>query len=188
MKFLDKLALTIFSLIMIAISVINCLLVFGWLELVAANNFVANVLDNPTYCNISLVISALFILLGLKCLFFSSGDNDKVKSNGGIMLENESGKLVVSKETLINIINTVANGFESTENVTSRIYLDKDNNLKIFVELFVHSNVVIKDLTINLQKRIKETIKKTVDMEVKEIDVKIKNISAENNKNKEKLK
>lgn len=188
MKILDRFTLTIFSIIMIAISVVNCLLVFGWLNIGAANSFVADILHNPTYCNISLVISVVFILLGLKSIFFSSvKDGEKVRANGGIMLENDTGKLVVSRETIINIVNTIANGFESTEHVNSRVYFDKENNLKVIVELFVHPNAIIKDLSVNLQKRIKETIKKTMDIEVKEIDIRIRNISSEN-KSKEKLK
>ena len=40
----------------------------------------------------------------------------------------------------------------------------------------VSKNVIIKDLTVNMQNKIKEAIKKTSDLEVKEVNVKIKNI------------
>lgn len=180
MKFLEKLSLTIFSIIMLVVSVINCLLVFGWLRLGTVNSFMTDILNNSTYSNIILAVSVVFILLSIKCIFFSSSDKDGIKGGNGILLENDNGKLMVSRETLVNIVNGVAKGFESTENVVTIVSLDKENNLRIYVELYVHSNAVIKDLSANLQNRIKEAIKKTVDLDVKEVNIKIKNIANDN--------
>lgn len=183
MKFLERVSLTIFSIIMIVLSVINCLLIFGWLKLTTVNSAVLDILNNQTYSNILLAISVIFILLAIKSIFFSSNEKNGVSSGNGILLENDSGKLVVSRETLVNIVNGVAKGFESTENVQTRVSLDKDSNLRVYVELFVHSNAVIKDLSVNLQKRVKEAIKKTVDLDVKEVNIKIRNIASENKPN-----
>lgn len=179
MKFLEKISLVIFSIVMIVISVVNCLLVFGWLYLGTINTFANRILNNSTYSNILLGISVVFILLAIKCIFFGSSSKDSVKSGNGVLLENDNGKLVVSRETLVNIVNSVAKGFESTENVTTRVVLDKESNLRVFVELFVRPNAVIKDLSVNLQNRIKEAIKKTADLEVKEVNIKIRNIASE---------
>ena len=157
MKFLEKISLVIFSIVMIVISIINCLLVFGWLRLGTVNTFANQILNNSTY----------------------SSSKDSVKSGNGVLLENDNGKLIVSKETLVNIVNGVAKGFESTENVTTRVVLDKESNLRVYVELFVRPNAVIKDLSVNLQNRIKEAIKKTADLDVKEVNIKIRNIASE---------
>lgn len=183
MKFLDRLALTVFSIIMLAISVINCLLIFGWLKLGVVNNVMSSVLNNQTYSNITLGVSVVFILLAIKGIFFTSGGKEGTSAGNGILLENDNGKLVISRETIVNIVNGIAQGFESTENVQTRAYLDKDSNLRIFVDLYVHSNAIIKDLSANLQKRIKEAIKKTVDLDVKEVNIKIKNIANDNKPN-----
>lgn len=180
MKFLEKISLIIFSIIMLVISVINCLLVFGWLRLGTVNSFITDIINDSTYSNIILGVSVIFILLAIKCIFFSSSEKESIKSGNGILLENDNGKLMVSRETLVNIVNGVAKGFESTENVVTKVSLDKENNLKIYVELYVHSNAVIKDLSANIQNRIKEAIKKTVDLDVKEVNIKIKNIATEN--------
>ena len=177
MKFIEKLSLTIFSIIMLALSVINCLLVFGWLRLSTMNMAIEKVIDSTTYSNILLAVSVVFILLALKCIFFASNEKDGIKGGNGIILENDNGKLVVTKETLINIVNSVAKGFESTENVQTKIFMDKDNSFKIYVDIYVHSNAIIKDLSANLQTKIKEAIKKTVDIDVKEVNIRIKNIA-----------
>ena len=54
--------------------------------------------------------------------------------------------------------------------------MDKESNLRVFVNLTVKENAVIKELSTNLQNKIKETIKQSSDLEVKEVNIKVKNI------------
>ena len=60
--------------------------------------------------------------------------------------------------------------------MTTKIELDNENNVKVFVNLTVKENAVIKELSTNLQNRIKETIKRSSDLEVKEVNIKVRNI------------
>ena len=92
------------------------------------------------------------------------------------MLENSNGKLLITRETIENLVNGVVKGFDSAEDVTTKIELDKENNLNVFVNLTVKENAVIKELSTNLQNKIKDTIKKASDLEVKEVNIKVKNI------------
>ena len=55
--------------------------------------------------------------------------------------------------------------------------LDKENNLRVYVTLYVHPNIVIKDLTASIQNRVKEAIKKTSDLETKAVNVRVRNIT-----------
>ena len=96
------------------------------------------------------------------------------------MLENDEGKLLISKETLESFIASVAKGFNGAENVRSKVYVDKENNLSVYITLFVHQDAVIKDLSLNLQSKIKEAIKKTSDLDVKEVNIRVVNITPEN--------
>ena len=96
----------------------------------------------------------------------------------GILLENDNGKLLISKDTLENIASSVVKEFENAENITSRIELDKENNVKVFVTLTVRSNTVIKDLSNSLQFQIKEAIKTSLDLDVKEVNIRVKNIAS----------
>ena len=93
-------------------------------------------------------------------------------------MENEGGKLLISKDTIENLVNSVAKGFESTQNVKTNVLLDKENKLNVLVTLYVLPNAVIKELSSNLQARIREVIKKTTDLDVAEVDIKVKNITA----------
>lgn len=47
------------------------------------------------------------------------------------------------------------------------------------MNLNVKENAIIKELSTNLQTKIKETIKNTSDLEVKEVNIKVKNIEPE---------
>ena len=94
----------------------------------------------------------------------------------GILLENESGKLLITRDTIENLVNGVAKGFENTQSVTTKVILDKQNTLKVFVSLVVLQNTVINELSVNLQNRIKEVVKNATGLEVRAIDVKIKNV------------
>ena len=70
----------------------------------------------------------------------------------------------------------MAKGFEGAENITTRVELDKENHVIVFVNLSVKENAIIKELSTNLQTKIKTTIKKTSDLEVKEVNIKVKDI------------
>lgn len=176
MKFIEKIVLNIYSIIMLVISILACLLVFGWVDYSIIGDIIKNVLSNPVCSNILLGISLVFILLSLVCIFFdSSSKKDEIKQ--GVLLQNDNGKLMISKDTLENLVNTVAKDFESAEEISTSVELDKENNVTVFVNLIVSSNAVIKELTTNLQQKIKETIKKASDLEVKEVNVKVKNIA-----------
>lgn len=179
MRIIEKIALIIFSYIILILSIIMCLSIFGWLDTGLLENFIVNIKQNPTLSTISLVISVIMILLAIKCIFFDSTGKEIAKQREGILLENTDGKLLISKETIENLIASVAKGFDGAENVNSKVYVDKENNLSVYVTLFVHPDAVIKDLSSNLQNKIKEAVKKSSDLEVKEVNIKVRNITQE---------
>lgn len=176
MKILEKITLIIFSTIMLILSIILCLLIFGWLDYGTISNLCHKALLNETPSKIILTISIIFILLSIKCIFFSSTEKEE-KSKQGVLLANENGKLMISQETIENLVNSVAKDFESAEGVTTRVALDKENSLIVYVNLTVSPNAIIKELSTNLQTKIKETVKKATDLEVKEVNIKVKNIA-----------
>lgn len=178
MKVLDKISLIIFSNLILIISIILCLLIFGWLSVDTAYDITKLVLNDPVTTNVVLAISIICIMLAIKCIFFSSDKNDINGIKDGILLQNSDGQLVISKSTLEELVNNVVKGFDSAQNVTSKIILDEEKNLKVYVTLSVKENAVIKELSNNLQTKIKSVIKKTSDLEVKEVNISIKELQA----------
>ena len=177
MKILEKITLIIYSYVMLILSILACLLVFGWLEPELVGGIVNNILTGDVSGKIVLGVSVVFILLSIKCIFFDATSKEQIKERQGVLLENESGKLMISKETIENLVNSVAKGFESTEDVTTRVELDKDNNVKVYANLVVSSEAVIKDLSAKLQTSIKDKIKKATDLEVNEVNITVKKVA-----------
>ena len=177
MKILEKITLIIYSFVMLIVAILACLLVFRWLDPELVGRIVNNILVGDVSGKIVLGVSVVFILLSIKCIFFGSTSKEQTNERQGVLLENESGKLMISKETIENLVNSVAKGFESTEDVTTRVELDKDNNVKVYANLVVSSEAVIKDLSAKLQTSIKDKIKKATDLEVNEVNITVKKVA-----------
>ena len=175
MKFLERVSLTIFSIIILALSLIMSLLVFGWIKVATITYGLQLALSIPTAVNIILVLSVILILLAIKCIFFSSRDNeDKAE---GILLENENGKLLISINTIENLVKGVVSGFSNVKSSNCKVHLDRQvNNVKVELNLTVGSDTIIKELSLNIQDKIKEVVKQTTELEIKEINIRIKDI------------
>lgn len=177
MKILEKITLIIYSNIMLILSIVLCLLIFGWLDMALVGDFCYKMIVGDTSSKVLLGLGVAFILLSIKCIFFDSTSKEQIKERQGVLLENESGKLMISKETIENLVNSVALNFQSAEQVSTRVELDRENNVKVFVNLTVTEDAVIKDLSANLQTRIKEKVKTATDLEVKEVNITVKKVA-----------
>lgn len=180
MKILEQIALTIFSVIILILCLALCLVLFNWIEISDIYMVIKYLKSTQTLTNISLVVSIVLMLLAVKSVFFPSYAKEKEQKSEGILLENETGKLLISIETIENLVKGVVAGFPSVKSVNCKVKLDKAvNNVIIDLNLIVASETVIKELSANLQNKIKEVIKTTTEIEVKAINVKIKNIEAQ---------
>ena len=174
MKFIEKVTLIIYSNIILILSVIACLLVFGWIDIDVVQNLVKDLILYGTSSKIILGVSIVFILLSLRCIFFDPTSKQELKDKQVILLANDNGKLMISKETIEDLVQAVTKQYKMAKEVTSRVELDKENNVNIFVNLVVGSDTVIKDLSADLQDKIKTKVKETTDLEVKEVNITVK--------------
>ena len=178
MKTIERIALILFSALMLIISVILCLTIFGWIDAEFIGDVIKASVESNVASNILLVLSIIFILLAIRCIFFDSSAKEKEEYKNGILLENVNGKLLITRETIENLVNAVVKGFDSAEDVTTRIELDKENNLTVFVNLSVKENAVIKELSANVQTKIKEKLKRATGLEVKEVNITVRKVAA----------
>lgn len=180
MKVLEQIALTVFSVIILILCLALCLILFNWIEVSNIYAVIQYLKSTQTLTNISLIVSVVLMLLAVKSIFFPSYAKEKEQKSEGILLENETGKLLISIETIENLVKGVVGGFPNVKNVNCKVKLDKSvNNVVIDLNLVVASETVIKELSANLQNKIKEVIKTTTEIEVKSIDIKIKNIEVQ---------
>lgn len=184
MKFLERFALTIFSIIILILSVAVLGIMFNLVDATILTKPIYFVMENIYAFRATLVAIAIFVLLAIKGIFFKS----KIENLGkdGIVLENASGKLVISRESLENLVASVAKEIPGAEAVSSRTILDKDRNLKVYVSTTVARDMMLKEVSTTLQDKIKESMKETADLDVKEVNIRIKNISSKRVKSKAK--
>ena len=79
MNFIEKLTLIIYSNIILILSIIACLLIFGWLDINVVQNLVKNLLLYGTSSRIILGVSIVFILLSIRCIFFDPTSKQEMK-------------------------------------------------------------------------------------------------------------
>lgn len=184
MKFLERFALTIFSIIILILSVAVLGIMFNLVEATILTKPIYFVMENIYAFRATLVVIAILVLLAIKGIFFKSKRENLGKD--GIVLENASGKLVISRESLENLVASVAKEIPGAEAVSSRTILDKDRNLKVYVTTTVARDMMLKEVSTTLQDKIKEAMKETADLDVKEVNIRIKNISSKRVKSKAK--
>ncbi len=178
MKFFDKLALKIFSVIMFVVAILVILVITNVMSIDMITNNVAIAFDKygDTAFQVTIAIVIILMLLSIKGLFFTSKQEDTSKE--GIILENTSGKLVISKESLESLISSVVKEIPGAEIISSKTFLDKHKNLIVYVTTVVSKDVMLKDISNELQQKVKDAMKKTADLDVKEVNIKIKNITS----------
>lgn len=186
MKIIDKIFYWILSAFTFIISIIT---IFGILNIFGLGEKIflipSNLFKNMSF-NLNLTFLILFIMLfliSIKGLFFQNKSNKETKE--GILLENNNGKLSISKETIQNIIKDVAKDVEGIDVNKSDSWIGKTGNLAIRIDLNVYKDINIKEMTKELQEKVKRVIKNMTDIEAKEINVNVKNIINKKIKTKE---
>lgn len=175
MKILEKISLILFSLIISVISIVLILVMFDIVSVSFISSTILLLTNNNLSFKITLGISIVALLLAVKCIFFRAEPEDDGRN--GVTLENNAGKLVISKESLENLIANVVKEVQGIEAISSRTILDKDNNVVVYVTTLVSKDMMIKDVSAQIQEKIKQALKRTADLEVKQVNIKVKNIT-----------
>lgn len=179
MKLIDKVIYFIFSTIVLSIVVI---VFMGLLNIGGVNHIfsfigsIPNMSFTQEQMTYIIIVGILLIIMAIKGILFQS----KLEENkDAIILENSSGKLIISRRTLENLVKDISNSVKGVENSSARINVEKDTDLIISIDIVVKEGS-IKDITKKLQEDVKIAIKKASDLNVSEVNVNIKNIKKMN--------
>lgn len=187
MKFLDKLGLALFSILILILAILVCLITFGWVDISIITIVLASAISGQNGMYITLGISIVIALLAIKCLFFPSWDKRGSLSDNseGILLQNESGKLLITKATINNLVVAVIEEFKDIDDAESEVEIDNNNEVYINLSVNVKKGTIIKDISSKLQNDIKSSIKKATDLEIKAINIKVNDTTKEEVHSKE---
>lgn len=180
MTLFQKIVSVTLASVVLLVSGILMLTLGGILEPTFGSEVMANITQEAFLSKILFVVAVILFILSIKEIAFGK----KVEAEGreGIILENESGKLIISKESLENLIAGVGKEVDGADSITSRTFIDLDKNVIVNANVVVSREVVIKEISTELQKRIKVALKQTADLDVKYVNIKIKNISNKKSK------
>ena len=122
MKFLERFALVVYSYIVLLLAVVVSLLIFNWLDLDTLTEMTETLITGDISSKVLLGVNALLILLSLKCIFFDESSKEKMREAQGILLKNENGELMITKDTLDNMVKKAVVGFEEVKDCKAKIY------------------------------------------------------------------
>lgn len=190
MTLFEKIISVTFSVIVLIVSVGFILTLGGVLDPDLGSDLMQDIIKGEFFSKILFLISIALMILALREIAF--GKKLETEGRDGIVLENETGKLIISKESLENLIAGEAKEIPGTESISSKTFLDPEKNLIVDVNVVVSKDLAIKEYSTELQKGIKSVLKRTADLNTKNINIRIKNISnkkskkSDANENKEK--
>ena len=75
------------------------------------------------------------------------------------------------------MVKSVVYEFSNIKECIPKISVNEQNEIAVTLQIIVDEDVVIKDLASNLQNKVKEEMKRTSDLDVKEVNVKIVNVN-----------
>ena len=79
------------------------------------------------------------------------------------------------KDNIIDVAFSLGRKIDS-EDFISQVEFDEENNLNVYITLFVKPETVIKDLASNVQKEVKTAVKNSIDIEPKSVNIRVRNI------------
>lgn len=172
-------SLTLASVVLF-VSVVSMLTLGGILSPDLGSNIMEDMIEGYFWSKIFFAIFTILTIFSIKEIAFG----EKVSREGreGLILENETGKLIISKESLENLISGVGKEIEGIDSIASRTFIDTEKNVIVEANVVVGRDVVLKDISTELQKRVKIALKQTADLDVKYVNIKIKNISNKKSK------
>ena len=189
MKILEKFVLILYSFLVLVISVVLCLVIFKIIDIETINNCIKYMLEDSTILITVLASSIVCILLSIRCLFFRKRKEIKKSDATDILLENESGRLLISKRAIENAVkNVVNNAVKDTKDCKVIVDIDPANYLSVDVSILLNNNLKIRDMTLDLQLKIKSQIKDDFDLDVKQVNIKIDSVEEKENEKKESKK
>lgn len=174
MKFFERACLRLFSIIVFILALVVILITLN----VVQNTIFADALNklttDTTLLKVTIVTSVILLFVSAKFILFGTKKEEFAKE--GIILENPNGKLVISKESLENMVLSSAKSIDGLEYVNSKTLIDKEHKLLVYVTIVVKENAIVKEVSKQLQNTIKDTMKNTADLEVSSVSITVKNI------------
>ncbi len=170
MKFVEKFSLIVFSIIVILLSVFTVLV---GTEVIPAEDIAEFLSENiiATIC-----VAIIFVLWSIANIFFRNSGKD---NSNGVLLENENGSLMITRDSICNLADSILRKNDDIKEAIVKIDFDFNKDIIVNINATVKDTTIIKEISTKVQEDIKKLIKKATDIDVREVNIKIKNVDQE---------
>lgn len=174
MKILEKFVLILYSLLILILSALVCLIIFNVISFEQIKSTIEFVQKDTALIITILAVSVVFMLLSVRCLFFRKKKEIKKSTATDILLENDSGRLLISKNAIENAArNIVKDSLRLDSEMKVTVDIDPANNISVYIAVMLDRSTRVRELTLDLQLRIKNEIKESFGLEVKQVNIKV---------------
>lgn len=175
MKILDRIALSIFSVLILVVSVVYISLFFEIVGIDLVSQGIDFLINNEPSRSVFMGLACISFILALKCIFVTSEGKSpiEIKTDGGI--------LEITPQTLESIALIVTKNYASICNANTKM-ITKKNGVIICITCNVLPNTNIVELEKDLKTKIKEKIETQTSANVIEVRTKVKDIKVEKTK------
>ena len=170
MRLVERFSIIVFSGLVL---ILSCFTMFVSTNLISVSVFE----DLFEVLSITICVCVLLSLWSIANVFLKS-DSRKENVNG-ILLENENGSLLITKDSISNLVESVLKKNSDVKQESVKIEFTTNKDIIINIVVSVKDSIVMKETSAKLQENIKMIIKKATDLDVKEINIKIKGIEQE---------
>ena len=174
MRLVERFSIIVFSIIVFILSVLSILISVDIVSVDIFSDIFSKANENNT---VAICLCLLFAIWSIANIFFKSDSNSDVAN--GVLLENENGSLLITKESISNMVDSVIKKNQDIKDASVKIEFDDNRDIAINIVAIVKDNVVVKDTFSRLQDSIKLTIKRTTDLDVSNVNIKLKNVEQE---------
>ncbi len=174
MRLVERFSIIVFSILILVLSIFT---MFVSVDIVSVDVF--EDIFGYLSANIGLTVCVCILLTfwSIANIFFKS--DSKGENSNGVLLKNDNGSLLITKDSISNLVGAVLKKSIDIKEESIKIDFDEQKNIVINLVISVKDSTIIKDTSAKLQENIKLTIKKATDLEIKEINIKIKGVEQE---------
>lgn len=176
MNLLDRIILAIYALFFTAVSVVFILFstrIVGFQYFGPSLSFLYGRWETGVVGLVLLVLSLRFLLYGLK----SQRHPEATVKDG------ELGKVCITLNAVESLVLKVIRDIENIKDSKVKIR-NQENGISIILKLIVNYDVIIPDMTTELQKTIKDYLETTAGILVKDVRISIDNVSNQSKQQK----
>ncbi|MBQ9279807.1 MAG: alkaline shock response membrane anchor protein AmaP [Clostridia bacterium] len=173
MRFIDRLISFLFDIAVIVLAFAVIMVMTNVIGYSVIEGLLKDYVFNFDYQIIIISIAVVVILLGLKITVFSSVLSSETKER--IFVDTPHGKIQINQETIEGIAKNVIKNYEQVKDVQARMAKAK-KGINMYMVLQVYENTNIKDIVTRVQNDVKSQIVNATSIDVKNVDVRIKNV------------